>query len=302
MTFKEWFLTWFKAARAPFLVVSLIPCLMGGAIAYSHGYFDWLTFILVTIGIVSAHSAGDFIDDYFDFQTGNLGNKEQQFHDSPLIHGKVTLKQVLFATLLFLGIALGIGVYLLIKIGTPVLVMALIGTFIVLFYTSPPLKLNYRGLGETMLFIAFGPLIVVGVYYVLSGQFSLEALLVSLPVGIFTMNIGLVSNTFDYSDDVKSGKRCIPVRFGQANASKMLLIVSILAYVVIVFSVIFHLLPIWTLLGIITLPLSYGVVKATLKYENTDNYTPAMSKAIALSSVTGLLFVVGYVINIFTHS
>jgi 1,4-dihydroxy-2-naphthoate polyprenyltransferase len=301
MGFKEWFLTWFKAARAPFLVVSFIPCLMGGAIAYAHGSFDLVTFILVTIGIVCAHSAGDFVDDYFDYKTGNLGNKEQQFHDSPLIHGKITLKQVMVATLLFMGIAIGIGVYLYFRVGTPVLVMALIGTFIVLFYTSPPLKLNYRGLGETMLFIAFGPLIVVGVYYVLTGHFSLEAFLVSLPVGIFTMNVGLVSNTFDYSDDVLSGKKCIPVRFGQANASKLLFIVTVLAYCVVIVSVLFKLIPVWALIGLVTMPLGYGVVKATLKYEDTSNYTPAMSKAIALSSVMGLLLVVAYVLQIVIH-
>ena len=85
----EWFKIWFKAARAPFLAVSIIPCLLGGAISYSHGPFSWLSFVLATVGIVMAHSAADFIDDYFDYKTGNLGNKEKQFHDSPLIDKKV---------------------------------------------------------------------------------------------------------------------------------------------------------------------------------------------------------------------
>ncbi|ROL56353.1 prenyltransferase, partial [Bacteroidetes/Chlorobi group bacterium ChocPot_Mid] len=208
----NWLKVWFKAARAPFLVVSFIPCLVGGAMAYSTGSFDWMIFITVTIGIVMAHSAGDFIDDYFDFKTGNLGNKEKQFHDSPLIDQKVTAGQVLFAFLLCMAIALACGIYLLFTVGMPVITMTLIGAFIVLFYTSPPLKLNYRGLGETMLFIAFGPLIVFGVYYVLTGNMQWEPIIAGIPLGIFTMNVGLVSNTFDYFDDVESNKKAIPVR------------------------------------------------------------------------------------------
>lgn len=296
----EWIKVWFKAARAPFLVVSFIPCLLAGAIAYADGSFVWLPFILATIGIVMAHSAADFIDDYFDYKNGNLGNKEKQFHDSPLIDKKVTPGQVMFAFVLCGAIALASGIYLLVTVGTPVIIMTLIGGFIVLFYTSPPFKLNYRGLGETVLFIAFGPLITFGVYYVLTGNFSWEALLAGIPVGIFTMNVGLVSNTFDYLDDVESGKRCIPVRFGQANAVKLLKIVSMIAYLVIILGAITKVFPIWVLITLITLPLSFSVVKGTSKFEDTNNYTPAMSKAIALTSVTGILMFVAYVLEIVT--
>lgn len=298
MKFGEWIKVWAKAARAPFLVVSFIPCLLGGVIAWSHGSFDLLTFILVTVGIVSAHSAADFVDDYFDFLTGNLGNKEKQFHDSPLIDGKVTLKQVMTATILFMAIALGIGVYLFFKVGTPVLIMAGIGTFIVLFYTSPPVKLNYRGLGETMLFIAFGPLIVFGVYFILTNQFSWEPILVSVPLGIFTMNVGLVSNTFDYLDDIESGKRTIPVRFGQAGSVRLLWFVSLAGFIVILAGPIFNVLPYWVYLMVPTIPIAYRVVVKTRRYEDTNNYTTAMTSAIALTSLAGLLLTIGYVAEI----
>ena len=294
----DWFKVWFKAARAPFLVVSIIPCLLGGAIAYSHGSFEWLTFILATVGIVMAHSAADFIDDYFDYKTGNLGNKEKQFHDSPLIDKKVTTGQVMAAFIFCLVIALACAAYLLFTVGMPVIIMTLIGTFIVFFYTSPPLKLNYRGLGETMLFIAFGPLITFGMYYVLVGTFSWEAIIAGIPCGIFTMNVGLVSNTFDYLDDIESKKRSIPVRFGQANAVRVLTIVSVLTYAVIIIGIALKTLPVWTVLAIAPLPLSLGVVKGTSKYSDTSNYTPAMTKAIALASLTGLTLFIGYVMEI----
>jgi 1,4-dihydroxy-2-naphthoate octaprenyltransferase len=268
--------------------------------AYLHGNFNTLHFILATLGIVMAHSAADFVDDYFDFKKGNLGNKVQQFHDSPLIDGKVTLNQVVIATAVCLVIALACGVYLLAVVGLPVVVLVLIGLFIVFFYTSPPVRLNYRGLGETALFLAFGPMIVVGMLYVLSGQFSLEALVVSLVPGIFTMNVGVVSNTFDVPDDIKSGKRTLPVRFGQANAVRLLAAGSGIAYLAILLGVIFGLLPAWTLLVLLSAPLALDTVRHASRFTDEAHYTPAMGRAIALSSVASLLLMVGYIIPIVT--
>lgn len=296
MTVKETISVWFKAARAPFLIVSFIPAVLGGIIAYYNGFFDWTIFILATVGIVMAHSAGDFVDDYFDYINGNLGNKEQQFHDSPLISGKVTLRQVLIATIICLAIAAGIGVYLLFEIGMPVLYLMLAGTFIVLFYTSPPVRLNYRGLGETALFFAFGPMIVVGVYYVLTGTITWEPVFASLPLGIFTMNVGIVSNTFDYEDDVKNGKRCIPVRFGQAFAVRLIIIGTVIAYLSIIAGVLLGFMPDWTLISMATIPLAVGVIIKTNKYNDTSNYTSAMGMAIGLTTIMGLMIVGGYLI------
>jgi 1,4-dihydroxy-2-naphthoate polyprenyltransferase len=296
MTVKETISVWLKAARAPFLIVSFIPAVLGGIIAYYNGFFDWSIFILATVGIVMAHSAGDFVDDYFDYINGNLGNKEQQFHDSPLISGKVTLRQVLIATVICLAIAAGIGVYLLFEIGMPVLYLMLAGIFIVLFYTSPPVRLNYRGLGETALFFAFGPMIVVGVYYVLTGTITWEPVFASLPLGIFTMNVGIVSNTFDYEDDVKNGKRCIPVRFGQAFAVRLIITGTVVAYLSIAAGVLLGFMPTWTLISLATIPLAAGVIIKTNKYNDTSNYTSAMGMAIGLTTIMGLMIVGGYLI------
>jgi 1,4-dihydroxy-2-naphthoate octaprenyltransferase len=176
-----------------------------------------------------------------------------------------------------------------------VIVMTAAGAFIVFFYTSPPLKLNYRGLGETMLFLAFGPLIVVGVNYVLARSFSAEALLAGLPLGIFTMNVGLVSNTFDHDDDVASGKRSLPVRFGQPAAVRIIAVTNVIAYVVTALGALAGVLPVWTLAVLLTVPLAARVVAKARLYADTVNYTPAMTAAIALATVASLVLCLAYV-------
>lgn len=295
---KNWLVTWFKAARAPFLVISLLPCLLGGIIAYKNGSFDGLIFWLATLGIVMAHSAADFIDDYLDYQKGNLGNKVKQFHDSPLISGEVTLKQVWIATAICLFIAFICGLVILLKVGLPVIILVGIGLFIVFFYTAPPFQMNYRGLGETMLFLAFGPMILIGVYYVLARQVTIEPILVSLMPGIFTMNVGVVSNTFDYNDDVRSGKKTLSVRFGQANAVRIIAVTNTLAYLAVILGVVFAVLPVWTLLVLITVPLAYNMLRHARQYGDEDHYTQAMTSMIALSSIATILLIAGYGIQI----
>ena len=294
MPLKELAVTWFKAARAPFLVVSLVPAVLGGLVAWRDGPVDAWLFAVVTIGVVMAHSAADFVDDYFDFKKGNLGNKEKQFHDSPLIDGRVKPGQVLAAAIACLVVALAAGVAALVAAGTPVLILTGIGAFIVFFYTSPPFALNYRGLGETALFLAFGPLIVVGIYYVLRGSFALEPLLASIPLGIFTMDVGLVSNTFDHDDDVLSGKRTLALRLGQAGAVRLLTVLSVVAYLVVVAGVAAGAMTPWALLVLLTVPLAVQVVRRTSLFADTSHYTGAMGRAIALSTVAGLLLCVGY--------
>jgi len=291
---KKWLVTWFKAARAPFLIISFLPAVLGGVIAAAHRPIDIGIFIAAVIGIVMAHSAADFIDDYFDYKKGNLGNKVQQFHDSPLIDQSITLNQVLIATALCLAIALAAGLFVFLKVGLPVIWLVAVGAFIVFFYTSPPIMLNYRGLGETMLFLAFGPMIVVGVFIVLTGQFSWETLVISLVPGVFTMNIGVVSNTFDYLDDIKSGKRTFSVRFGQQAAVRLIMIGSVAAYLAIIIGTVMQLLPAWSLLVLFTIPLSTEAVRHAAEYEDEKHYTPAMTRAIALSSAASILLLIAY--------
>jgi len=298
LTIGEHIGIWIKAARAPFLVTSAIPAILGGIIAFAHGSFDWTIFLLAFFGIIAAHSAADFIDDYFDYKNGNFANKDQQFHDSPLVRGIITAEQVMVAFWICMVLALASGIYILLSVGMPVLILTLLGAFVVFFYTSPPIRLNFRGLGETSIFLAFGPMIVFGVYFVLTQSFNWSPILASIPVGIFVMNVGIVSNIFDHDDDVKNGKITLPVKLGQATAVKFLTTVTLFAYLFLLAGVIIGVLPAWSLMALITAPMSYKMVSLARNYKDLSVYQPAMSKAIGVATLGGLSLVIGYALSI----
>jgi 1,4-dihydroxy-2-naphthoate octaprenyltransferase len=137
-------------------------------------------------------------------------------------------------------------------------------------------------------------MIVVGVYVALTGKFSWEPLLISMIPGVFTMGVVLVSNTFDYFDDIKSGKKTFAVRFGQAAEVKLMTVSSVIAYVAVIGGVIAGLVPVWALLVLLTVPMAYDAVKYTFGFANADRYKAAMTKAITLSSVACILLLAAY--------
>lgn len=297
MGFVAWLNLWFKAARAPFLIVSIVPGTLAGIMALKHGVWNGLSFALALTGAVLAHSAGDFFDDYYDFRSNTLGHKQQQFHDSPIIHGQVTANQVLAAAIGCSAVATGIGVYFLIKIGMPIISIAAFTGLLAVFYTAPPLKLNFRGFGETVLFFAFGPLLTLGVWTATAGYLALEPVLVGIPIGLLTMNVGHVSNTFDVPSDIRQHKKTIAVRLGQKNSVIFLIITTVGAYLTIGICAFLGLIPLWSLLTFITLPLAFSVVISTNKYAMPGNhYTPAMTKTIALATIFPILLIIAYLL------
>jgi len=186
--------------------------------------------------------------------------------------------------------------YLLLQIGWPVLLLAAIGGLIAMFYTAPPISLNFRGLGELGLFIAFGPLTVIGVYYVLTGAFSWAAFVASLPLGIFTMNIGNVSAMFDYRSDVGFEKKVLIVRYGPQKSYRILAFFFLIAYVPIIAGVAAGLLPAPALLALLTLPIAIAALVALRQYHDSSKYARTMAMAIALPTLTGILLCIAYLI------
>lgn len=293
---KEWTIIWFKAVRGPFLIMSVLPVLLGGVMAYHTDRFNGWFLVLVLAGVLLAHSAADLFDDFYDYRTGNAGSKDHKFHDNPLFKGQITVRQVLVAAVLCTAIAAAIGIYLLVVVGLPVLYLMIGGAFILFFYTAPPLRLNYHGLGELVIFLAFGPMIIFGTYYVITGQLSIEPFLISVAPGIFTMNVGLISNIFDYEDDLAHDKKSIPVRFGRRAGLNVLIFGNVLAYLSIALGVVFQILPIGCLLALLGIPLSIRAIQWTQKHQNMSNIKPARLNAILLAALSSLLLGIGYFI------
>ena len=291
--------TWAMASRAPFFLAVIMPSLMGGAVAYYHGQFDLMLFLIVIAGMVLAHAGTNMMNDYFDFKSGaDLKNPQRTPFSggSPFLpDGTLRPKDVLYVALSCFAAALLIALYLAFRSGYIVILLAGAGGFIGYFYTAPPLRLCYRGIGEFVTGLALGPLTVVGVYYVLTGTITVEAIVVSIPIGVLVATILYVNEVPDHDSDRLAGKRHLVVLLGKARAARSLPVLFFLVYGSIAAGVVLRIMPAWTLISLFTIPVAVNVVRiAAANYNDTPKYIPAQARTIAIHSLTGLLLTAGY--------
>jgi len=292
---------WLLELRAPFFTASLVPVLLGAAIAYeSESLFDPLLFVLTLIGVVFAHAGTNVINDYFDFKNGtDLANKNRTPFNggSPfLITGVLTPKEVYWGAIGFFGACAAIGLYLAYAVSFWIIPLGVLGIGLGYFYTSPRLNLAAMGVGEFAVGLGFGPLVVEGAYLVQTGELSLAALLAGLPVA-FLIGLVLFINQFpDREADSGAGKTHWVVRMGLQKASFWYagLMAATFATVVALWAA--GIYPMWSLVALVPAAIAYKAVRVVLdKYGSVRELVPAQAMTVQVHLTVGLLISAGLI-------
>ncbi len=186
---------------------------------------DILNGVIALIGISFAHLATNLFDDYVDYK--KLTENSQKCKCVYIKKGKATLNDVLKVVVIYCVIACIAGLFLLLRFGLTVLWLGLLGGVITLIYA----KLSQRGLSEIAVGTAFGPLLFEGVYFVMTGYFSLIVFVMSLAVVMFTVGLLYVHTLLDFEGDMVSHKKTLVCRIGcKSKALKGVFIVYGLGY------------------------------------------------------------------------
>ncbi len=296
---------WLRALRAPFLVASLIPLGVGASLAFLHlGALDGVLLLLTVVGGAAVHLSANMLNDQFDFRSGNdLAVR----HQNPfagggrvLPTGRISLVAHLWVALLFLVVGSLIGIYLVLLRGTLLLIIGLIGVAIAYFYVGPPLRLAHHGMGEFLVGLGFGPLIVLGTYLVQAGGLNLAALLASLPVGLLVAAILWVNEFPDVEADLSVGKRTLMARLGRRASLKIYVALLAAAYLIAVATVLLAFLPLGALLPLLSLPVAGRAAKRLAEtYEDPHAMIPANALTVLLLPLFGLLLIGGLLLAAF---
>jgi 1,4-dihydroxy-2-naphthoate octaprenyltransferase len=297
---------WLKEIRAPFLTASIVPVILGTAIAWNQFHlFNLLYFSLALIGVCLCHIGTNVANDYFDHTSGDdEANKTPTPFSggSRMIQNKLLpAKHVLIgATIAFILCAI-IGLYLnSVTGGKVVLIIGIIGIFLGFFYTASPIRIGYRGwaFGETAVGLGFGPLAVIGSYYVQTQRLDWVPALASIPVGILIALVLYINEFPDYDADKSVNKMTLPVMFGKKRAVILYDVFTVLTFVWVIAGVIFNIFPIWSLLPMLTLPISLKAITTLHKhYSEIYPLMPANAMTIILHLSFGLLFSLGFFIG-----
>ena len=207
--------SWWIASRPKTLIVSIAPVLLGLALSFNNQVFSSIVVgILTLIAAILIQLGTNFINDLHDFLSG--ADDQNRLGPTRAVQaGLLSERQVRLGASLCFGIALLIGVYLVLIGGVPIL---LIGSFALISgycYTAGPYPLGYNGLGDIFVFIFFGLIAVPGTYYLQSGiLFDIDSIIIGSSIGFIAVAILCVNNIRDVQSDYKAGKKTLAVRFG----------------------------------------------------------------------------------------
>jgi len=230
---------WLIATRSAVTTVTIYTCIIAGLLAWRDGYFAFLPWLIVTLGLFIAHGANNLLNDYTDFVRGVDEDNyfRTQYGVHPLVQGFWTKRQQLTWFAVSGVLALLSGVYALIysEFSPFVIGMFAFGAVVLLLYTWP---LKYIGLGELSIFLIWGPIMVSSVYVVLAMGWTenvWNVALVGVPFGLSVVSINIGKHIDKLDADKRLGVNTMPVIVGEKAARYINMAALVLIYVVIVY-------------------------------------------------------------------
>jgi 1,4-dihydroxy-2-naphthoate octaprenyltransferase len=295
---------WWKAFRFHYASASFMPGILGGMIAWTtDGAFLPGYFLLVMLGLILNHLALNMTDDYYDFHHlvdvfAADGKNPYTGGSGLLSSGEIQPNRMRQVFMVFYIIAIGIGILLGVTRGPFVLLLLAIGFFCAYFYTAPPIRFGYRGLGELAQLLCFGPGIGLGAYFVQAQRISWEAFWATLPFGLMLFSMITINEIPDYVEDRRGGKLNLVARFGRETGVWLFIISLLSAYGAILTGVILGRIPVLGLISLLTLPIAYRTISILrAHYQEPLEMAPANLGMICTHNFTAILLALAYTIE-----
>ena len=288
---------WLLLPRFHFIPLTAILVSLGTAIAAYEGFFDLGYFALAMIGSILVHITVNVINDYYDYVNGiDLHTPKTPFSGGSGVLTRDLLKprQAFWVATVSLLMAMVIGIYFVFERGWLLFPLLFVAGFSAYFYNA---CLSKWLVGELFAGLNFGPVMVLGSYYVQTGRYSWEALFASLAPGVLTANLLFLNEFPDREADERGGRRHLVIALGREGARFLYVGLIIVAYLLIVIGVVTGMMPWVTLIGLGTVVFAWKAAKGALKdYNDVNRLVPALGANVMTILGTQALLAVGYVI------
>ena len=297
--------SYIKALRAPFLVGSVVPVLIGTAYAFFEKKFILIPFLVTIMGVGALHLAANLLNDYYDAKGSDPINvRLTPFSGGSRViqDGELRAGVILAMSFFFLTIALASAIWLTYAGRPLVFPIGLLGLLAGWSYSAPPLQFMSRGWGEVVIFFAFGPLITLGAYYVMSGDLSFKAFVMGFPQGFLITGVIWINQFPDVEADSNAGKRNLVVRLGPSISRIPYGLIMTLPYVSIILLIKLFDMPYLIMITFVSFPLAFkAMIIAWRKYLSHEDLIPAQALTIQTVMAQGLLLSFSLFLSRFVH-
>jgi 1,4-dihydroxy-2-naphthoate octaprenyltransferase len=236
---EEWarldgFSKWLIATRAAVLIMTFLSAAIAGILALQSGNFHFWRWLLVAIGLVLAHATNNLLNDYTDYSRGVDQDNyyRAQYGPQPLVHGLMSKRELLSYAAITGALACAAGLALVFSSGWITLLLMGLGAFFVLFYTWP---LKYIALGEIAVLIVWGPLMIGGGYYAITGVWDNNVLMAGLPYALGVTGV-IFGKHIDKCEMDRARKiHTLPVLLGEEASRYVVLFMLALQYLLVIY-------------------------------------------------------------------
>jgi 1,4-dihydroxy-2-naphthoate octaprenyltransferase len=287
--------------RVPFLILALILGILGAAVAWYDSIrlgtpFDLGYAVLATFGLAVAHAAVNIFNEYFDCRSGlDYKTRRTPFSggSGAVPTGLLTIGEALRLGIVCFVVVIPIGVFFTVVKGWMLVPLLVLATLLIVLYTPLILKTGYP---EWSPGLGLGILPVMGAYFVHTGAYTASAFIAAMPSYFLVHNLLLLNEFPDVEADVTIGRKTLPIVLGKKGAAVVFSLFVVLVYVWIVGAVVINVMPAWTLLALLTLPLGVQAIRGSFRYDDMEAFLPAMLKNVQLVLLAQALVAAGYII------
>ncbi len=293
---------WIQAFRPFAYSASVTPVILASMLALTDRATDtaWFLLPLILICAVLFHTGANLVSEYFDYR--NQVDKTDTFGSSRvLVEGLLQPKQVLNAGIIAFVIGFVLGLTLVYFRGTDILILGIIGLIGGYFYTAKPFQFKYIALGDLLIFMLFGPLLVLGAYLGITGEINYNVLYVSIPVGFLVVAILHANNTRDIKFDKRANIKTLAMLVGLKGSKIEYYFLTFGAFLSVIILIILKVLSPWSLLVFLSLPPALKNVKL-ISNVDADNPAPIAMLDVQTAQhhmMFGLLLSIGILISYF---
>ncbi|MEP6598894.1 MAG: LLM class flavin-dependent oxidoreductase [Actinomycetota bacterium] len=244
------------------LTASIVPIAAAGALAAGHSALSWPLLLASLLAGMLLQIGTNVVNEIYDVRRG-IDSITSPRASQALVTGRVTERTafVLAAAAFLLAGAIGLG--LVAVRGVPMLLLGAAGLLGGWGYTAPPLQYKYRALGLPMVFLLMGPLMVVGGYYTITGNWSGDAAILSIPIGLLVTAILHGNEWRDIGEDGRAGISTLSIRAGRRIAHRLYVVLIVGAYIALALAVAVAVLPPLSLFAVLSLPLLVNALRAS---------------------------------------
>ena len=285
---------WWLAARPHTLSASVVPVLVGSALALRFGPFSVSLFILTLLGSVLVQIGTNLTDEFADHNATASKNKFPAPH-KVIARQLLTVTQVKAGAAAAFGGATFIGVWLVWQTGWPLLVICVVSLLLAFGYSAGPFPLGDYALGELLVFVVMGPIMVGATFYVQTGAITQETIWLSMSVGGLVTAIMVVNNLRDQDEDRQNGRLTLVTLAGAPMVRLGYLLLVAFAFAIPAW-LMTSMSP-WLGLSWLSLPLALKLAVQIWSQKNQEAMHAALRGTAALHLLFGLMLTVGLLVG-----